>query len=105
MAVNGYRHPSISLALLARHLPRGAAPVIINASCTFLIPLNYPGMVEVKTFAGQPGRSSVQTYVEMRIEGDETLYAEGAAKVVWMDTQTGKSAPIPDHVRASLETA
>jgi len=25
--------------------------------------------------------------------------------VVWMDTQTGKSAPIPDHVRASLETA
>jgi acyl-CoA thioester hydrolase len=56
------------------------------------------------TFAGHPGRSSVQTYVEMRIEGDETLYAEGAAKVVWMDTQTGKSAPIPDHVRASLET-
>jgi acyl-CoA thioester hydrolase len=84
--------------------PGGLGPVIINASCTFLIPLNYPGMVEVKTFAGQPGRSSVQTYVEMRIEGDETLYAEGAAKVVWMDTQTGKSAPIPDHVRASLET-
>ena len=36
---------------------------------------------------------------------DQDLGAEGAAKVVWMDTQTGKSAPIPDHVRASLETA
>ena len=32
MAVNGYRHPSISLALLARHLPRGAAPVL-DAGC------------------------------------------------------------------------
>ena len=28
MAVAGYRHPSICLALLARHLPRGAAPLL-----------------------------------------------------------------------------
>mgnify|MGYP000114254191 FL=1 len=83
--------------------PGGAGPVIINASCTFLIPMNYPGMVEVRTFTGTPGRSSVQTYVEMRIEGDERIFAEGAAKVVWMDTQTGKSVPLPDHVRAVLE--
>ncbi|MBL8406664.1 MAG: acyl-CoA thioesterase, partial [Candidatus Accumulibacter sp.] len=26
-----------------RVMPRGSAPVIINASCTFLVPLNYPG--------------------------------------------------------------
>jgi acyl-CoA thioester hydrolase len=83
--------------------PGGAGPVIINASCTFLIPMTYPGNVEVRTFTGLPGRSSVQTYVEMYIEGDERLYAEGAAKVVWMDTQTGKSVPLPDHVRAMLE--
>ncbi|UCV06011.1 acyl-CoA thioesterase [Dechloromonas denitrificans] len=83
--------------------PGGAGPVIISASCTFLIPMSYPGRVEVRTFTGPPGRSSVQTYVEMSIEGDERLYAEGAAKVVWMDTQTGKSVPLPDHVRAMLE--
>ena len=85
--------------------PGGAGPVIINASCTFLIPMNDPGMVEVSTFTGTLGRSSVQTYVEMRIEGDERIFAEGAAKVVWMDTQTGKSVPLPDHVRAELEAA
>lgn len=28
MARAGYRHPSIGLALLARHLPRGAAPIL-----------------------------------------------------------------------------
>src|SRR5262245_65951797 len=28
MAAAGYRHPSICLALLARHLPRGSAPLL-----------------------------------------------------------------------------
>ncbi len=32
MAAAGYRHPAIALALLARHLPRGAAPVL-DAGC------------------------------------------------------------------------
>jgi acyl-CoA thioester hydrolase len=83
--------------------PGGDGPVIINASCTFLVPMTYPGMVEVRTFVGAIGRSSFQTFVEMRIDGDERLYAEGAAKVVWMNTLTGKSVPVPDHVRAALE--
>ena len=81
--------------------PGGSGPVIINAACTFLIPMNYPGTVEVRTYGGAPGRSSVQTHVEMLIDG--TLYAEGSAKVVWMDTQTGKSVPLPDELRALLE--
>ena len=83
--------------------PGGDGPVIINASCTFLVPMTYPGMVEVRTYVGSIGRSSFQTYVEMRLDGSETLYAEGAAKVVWMNTQTGKSVPVPDQVRAELE--
>lgn len=32
MAEAGYRHPSVGLALLARHLPRGAGPVL-DAGC------------------------------------------------------------------------
>jgi acyl-CoA thioester hydrolase len=58
-------------------------------------------MVEVRTYVGAVGRSSCQTYVDMLI--DDEVYAEGAAKVVWMDTQTGKSVPLPEHVRAVLE--
>lgn len=38
--------------------PGGDGPVIINASCTFLIPMNYPGTVEVRTYVGAIGRSS-----------------------------------------------
>lgn len=82
---------------------RDDAPVIINASCTFLIPVNYPATVEVRLFAGDPGRSSVMTWYELRVVGDDRLYAEGAAKVVWMDTRTGKSVPLPDTLRAVFE--
>ena len=85
-----------------RVMPRGSAPVIINASCTFLIPINYPGVVEVRMFCGHPGRSSVQTHYEIRRQGDDTLYATGDAKIVWMDVATGKSVPIPESMRAAL---
>lgn len=37
MAVAGYRHPSICLALLARHLPRGASPLLDAGAGTGLI--------------------------------------------------------------------
>lgn len=74
-------------------------PVIVNAACTFLLPMTYPGMVEVRMYGGQLGRSSFMTTFEMRIEGDERLYAEGHSKVVWINTATGKSAPLPDDLR------
>lgn len=80
--------------------PEGHAPVIINAACTFMIPMTYPGTVELKLFAGHVGRSSVETHYELRIVGEDTLYSEGASKIVWMDTATGKSVPIPDALRA-----
>ena len=80
--------------------PGGDGPVIINAACTFLRPLTYPGTVEVRTLIGALGRSSCETFVEMRIDGE--LYAEGSAKVVWMNPQTGKSVPLPAAVRAAV---
>jgi acyl-CoA thioester hydrolase len=83
--------------------PVGQGPVIINAACTFLAQMNYPGTVEVSTFVGRPGRSSFMTFSEIRLHGDPTLYAEGSAKVVWIDFATGKSVPVPDPIRAWLE--
>ncbi|MFZ2854991.1 MAG: thioesterase family protein [Rhodocyclaceae bacterium] len=83
-------------------MPQGEAPVIINASCTFLIPLNYPGTVDIRMFVGQPGRSSIPTHYEIRRQGDDTLYATGDSKIVWMDVASGKSVAIPDELRAVL---
>jgi acyl-CoA thioester hydrolase len=82
--------------------PEGTAPVIINASCTFLIPLNYPGVVDIRMYCARPGRSSIPTHYEIRLQGDDTLYATGDSKIVWMDVSTGKSVSIPDELRAQL---
>lgn len=76
--------------------------VIINADCTFYAPVNYPATVIVRMYGGDPGRSSVMTHYELYVEGEDRLYADGSAKVVWMDTGTGKSVPLPDKLREAV---
>jgi acyl-CoA thioester hydrolase len=84
--------------------PQGTGPIIINASCTFMKELVYPGNVELRMYAGKAGRSSFETWLEMRPSYDpETVYAEGAAKVVWVDFAKGKSVPLPDRIRSLIE--
>jgi acyl-CoA thioester hydrolase len=86
-------------------LPRGEAwqstgIVIVNASCNFRKPINYPGTVEVKVFVGPPGGSSVPTFYELRIA--DLLYADGAAVVVFIDMATQKPVRIPERIRSLL---
>ena len=82
----------------------GEGPAVINASCTFLKQLVYPGNVEVKTYVGQAGRSTFETWIELRPSYDpDVLYAEGSAKVVWVDYSKGKSAPLPEKLRSVVE--
>jgi acyl-CoA thioester hydrolase len=78
-------------------------PVIVNASCTFLVPLVYPGNVEVRMFIGHPGRSSLPTHYELRLQGEEKLYATGDAKMVWINPASGRSIPLPDNMRSLAE--
>lgn len=81
----------------------GQTPVVVNAFCNFRKPLTYPGMVEVCTYIGQIGRSSVETFYELRLTEDGfTVYADGGAKIVWMDNQTGKSVALPENLKSKL---
>ena len=83
----------------------GLEVVVVNTHCTFFRPLAYPGTVEVRTYAGSPGRSSFEITQEIRRNDDpETIYAAGGAKVVWVDQQMGKSVPLPDEIRALIGT-
>jgi len=80
--------------------PQGVGPIIVNASCTFRKQIVYPGNVEVRMYVGKPGRSSFETWLELRPSYDaETVYAEGAAKVVWVDFVKGKSIALPEKIR------
>ncbi len=78
----------------------GTGPVIVNASCTFLVPAVYPGDITVRMYLGDPGRRSVGSFYELDWDGRRV--AEGAAKMVWIDVASGRSVPIPDGVVAPL---
>jgi acyl-CoA thioester hydrolase len=83
-----------------RQAYEGSGPVIVNASCTFLEPLVYPGEIEVRMYLGEPGRSSVVSYYDLGMSGK--TYAEGAAKIVWVDRASGRSMPLPEAIVAPL---
>jgi acyl-CoA thioester hydrolase len=78
----------------------GIGPVIVNASCTFLTPLVYPGDIEVRMYLSEPGRTSIGSHYELTMS--ERKYAEGAAKIVWIDLATGRSVPVPEAVAAPV---
>jgi acyl-CoA thioester hydrolase len=86
--------------------PQGEGPVIVNAHCSFLKQLKYPGEIEVSTLIESPGRSSFEMTHEIRLVGADGLpgpvYAKGGAKVVWVNFPAEKSVPLPDKVRALL---
>ena len=75
-------------------------PVIVNASCNFLLPLVYPGEVEVLMYLGPPGRTSIGSFYEILVAGK--MYADGAARIVWIDRASGRSIPLPELIAAPL---
>ena len=83
----------------------GIGPVIINAFCSFIRQLEYPGDVlarhYVGTGPGAMGRSTLDTYATLeRVDQPGVLHATGGATVVWTDSKAQKAVPIPAHYRA-----
>jgi len=75
-------------------------PVIVTANCHFKQPLTYPGDITVAVYLEHPGRTSVGNFYEIDMNGQR--YADGAAKIVWIDFQTGRPVPLPGFVAAAL---
>jgi acyl-CoA thioester hydrolase len=79
----------------------GCFIVIANASCNFKRPINYPGTVAVRVFIDPPGGSSVETFYELTVQED--LYADGTARLVFVDTQRQKPVRIPAKIREAMQ--
>ena len=77
-------------------------PVIVNASCTFLEPLTYPGECEVRMYLGELGRSSLGSFYEIWKDGRK--FAEGSAKIVWVELASGRPRPLPEAIAALLQS-
>jgi acyl-CoA thioester hydrolase len=90
-------------AMDVRNQEEGVGPVVINAFCSFLRQLHYPGTVRARLSVAQFGRSSVMTFVDMyRADEPGVIYASGGAKLVWINYEQGKSTPLPDLVRQRM---
>lgn len=84
-------------------------PVIVTAYCTFSKQLKYPGQIEVRTFIGTPGRSSIEVTHEIRLVDENgeasVVHAEGGAKVVWVNYAAEKSVPLPEALKTLVPAA
>ncbi|MBL8350451.1 MAG: acyl-CoA thioesterase [Burkholderiaceae bacterium] len=81
----------------------GVGPVIINAFCSFIRQLEYPGEVLARHYAGAIGRSTIDTYATLeRSDQPGVVHASGGATVVWTDFKARKSVPVPDRIRTLL---
>ncbi|ADJ63296.1 MULTISPECIES: acyl-CoA thioesterase [Herbaspirillum] len=78
-------------------------PVIVNAHCNFRRQMKYPARICVEMSAGHLGRTSVETTYIIRDAADEQIiYADGAAKIVWVDFKKEKSTALPEQLRQLL---
>ncbi|KQR18425.1 thioesterase family protein [Xanthomonas nasturtii] len=78
------------------------APVVAATNVNYKRPLVWPNDITVELFVERLGSSSItigHRIVDQKDEG--VLYSDGNVVVVWIDTQTGKSAALPEPVRAA----
>lgn len=78
----------------------GEGPVIVATSATFRRELAFPASVRVEVFTGHAGNTSLETFYRVVDAEDDSLYADGEARVVWISHATGRPTPLPDQLRA-----
>ena len=85
--------------------PRGEGPVIINAFCNFYKQLEYPGLVAVKMYVSDPGRTTFESWGTMeREDAPGVVCAAGGATTIWVDFPAQKAKTMPDWMRQLVST-
>ncbi len=83
--------------------PDACGPVIVTAHCSFHKPIVYPATIEIQMYGGPAGRSSFDSFYEIRdAQERERIYTTGSAKVVWVNHKSKKPSPLPDAIRRLL---
>jgi acyl-CoA thioester hydrolase len=78
------------------------APVVAATNINYRLPITWPNDVLIELFVQRLGNSSVTIGHRIVDQKDESiLYSDGNVVVVWMDTRSGRSAPLPDAIRTA----
>ncbi len=84
-----------------------ASPVIglvVNTQCNYFASVAFPQAVEGGLRVARLGKSSVHYQIGLFVEGLETPAAVGDFTHVYVDRSSGRPVPLPDDLRAALET-
>jgi acyl-CoA thioester hydrolase len=74
--------------------------VLVASNVNYRRPIEWPNEIAVELFIEKIGGSSVTMGHRMLSAADSTvLYSDGNVVMVWIDTQTGKSVPVPGAIR------
>jgi acyl-CoA thioester hydrolase len=99
-AVNGWLMDALGTDI--RNLP--ALGVVAETGCRFLRQLRFPDVVEAGIGVERLGRSSITYRIGLFAAGTAEAAAVGRFVHVYVDRESRAVVPIPDQVRAALET-
>ena len=94
------------LTLEGPWMDTNVAPVVASALVNFRRPIAWPEDVVVELYVDRIGSSSF--YLGHRIlsaKDTSVLYCDGHVVMVWFDSRTQKSAPLPESVRTACASA
>ena len=77
-------------------------PVLVASQVNYRQPIEWPNEIAIELFIDRTGNSSLTMGHRMVAAHDASvLYSDGSVVMVWIDTRTGKSVPLPDAVRVA----
>lgn len=78
--------------------------VAVETMCHFNKPIAYPEPIDAGLRVGKIGHSSVRFEIGIFRKGDEEAAASGHFIHVFVDRETNAPVPVPDAIRAALES-
>ncbi|GGZ59547.1 hypothetical protein GCM10008101_11690 [Lysobacter xinjiangensis] len=83
-------------------MDENVAPVVAASNLSYRRPIGWPGDIVVELFVERIGGSSLTIGHRIVDSTDgNVLYCDGNVVMVWIDRNTGRSAPLPEDVRAA----
>jgi acyl-CoA thioester hydrolase len=82
----------------------GSIGIVAETSCRFLKELSFPEIIEVGLALERLGRSSVVYNIALFRAGEADAAAIGRFVHVYVDAATREVVPVPDGIRAALES-
>lgn len=79
--------------------------VLASTGCTFFQAIVYPAVIDVLLYGANPGRSSMDTYYEIRDGHRSSLvYTLGHGVMVWYDHDLQRATELPATLRGLIES-